>query len=597
MTVQQLPAEAGAFAQYLKGLTGLLDRESGWYGIFWQRDPDGMRACLDGVEIPPWDVVESLLQDFAVGRGALFAEPESMRARRLHTAAAAAHDRRPGGREALQERLGLMLREETYATGRSQELLRRLSGEPEGSAAAEQLAHELDWTRDDYARATARVVELTARLDALGGAPGDDWAAARRGAEASASPGAEHQREPDGASWGRPVAAVPDELDDWFRPGSGTSSGPAAAAGPRGADAGGWEYAPDAYSSSGDRYGAVPGPDVRGAYSSPGGPAPADRMPGAPRPGLSEQYREAYSSSGGPAVSGVPAAAGSERPPAGGGAVPVRDPRDLPGVPDDWFRPEPARPEAVGTEAVRGEPARTEHAPEVVRKRRRPRGARFAGVEDAGDEAVAVPVLPVGGDVPRGARFGGAAPDKPAPPPEAPAGAQRAARETVAALGRLRAEGRSGEAHVLLCEAAARPAPWLPVLAAELHRAGLDADWATLLWEVASQPALRLSAAAGALAAAGRVQDSRQLLRQGVTRPADDIAFAVLALEDEGQEPEARALLTAFIEVHSAEDTAHLADSDPRRLVPQLVVAARTISADHERDLVHALRVAGHLGA
>lgn len=96
MTVQQLPVEAVVFARYLKGLTGLLDRESGWYGIFWQRDPDGMRACLDGVEIPPWDVVESLLQDFAVGRGALFAEPEAIRARQLHAAAAAAHDRRPG---------------------------------------------------------------------------------------------------------------------------------------------------------------------------------------------------------------------------------------------------------------------------------------------------------------------------------------------------------------------------------------------------------------------------------------------------------------------------------------------------------------------
>ncbi|MFK4221803.1 hypothetical protein [Streptomyces sp. NPDC019890] len=592
MTVQQLRVEAGAFAQYLKGLTGLLDRESGWYGIFWQRDPDGMRACLDGAEIPPWDVVESLLQDFAVGRGTLFAEPESVRARQLHAAAAAAHDRRPGGREALQERLELMLREETYATGRSEELLRRLSGEPEGSAAAGQLAHELDWTRDDYARATARVAELTARLHALGGAPEGDRAAARRGPEASASAGAEHEREPDGGSWGGPVAAVPDELDDWFRPGIGTASGTAAPDSLRGADAGRWEHAPDAYSSSGGRYGAEPGRDVRGAYLTSGGSAPADPGLGALRPRLAEQFRDAYSSSGGPAVSDVPAAPGYEPHAAGGGVAAVRDPHDLPGVPDDWFRPEAAR-----TEPVRPEPVRTEAAPEVVKKKRRPRGARFAGVEDVGDEAVAVPVLPVGGDVPRGARFGGAATDQPAPPPEAPAGAQRAARETVAALGRLRTEGRSGEAHALLCEAAARPAPWLPVLAGELHRAGLDADWATLLWEVASQPALRLSAAADALAAAGRIQDSRQLLRQGVTRPADDIAAAVLALEDEGQESQARALLTAFVQVHAAEDTAHLADRDPRRLVPQLLASARTISSDHERDLVHALRVAGHLGA
>lgn len=147
----------------------------------------------------------------------------------------------------------------------------------------------------------------------------------------------------------------------------------------------------------------------------------------------------------------------------------------------------------------------------------------------------------------------------------------------------------------MICEAAVRPASWLPLLAAELHRAGLDADWATLLWEAASQPALRLASAAGALAAAGRTEDSRQLLRQGVARPADDIAAAVLALEDESRNPEARALLTAYVQVHTAEDTARIAERDPRRLVPQLLDAARAQSAAHERDLVHALRVAGHL--
>ncbi|HZX38093.1 MAG TPA: hypothetical protein VFF37_07140, partial [Streptomyces sp.] len=167
MAVHQLPAETGVFARYLKGLTALLDRSGGWYGIFWQRDPDGMRACLDGVEIPPWDVVEALLHDLAARRGAGVAEQESVRARHLHAASAAAHDRRPGGREALGERLELMLREEVYATGRAEELLHRLAGEPEGTPTAEQLAHELEWTRDDYARATSRVAELRSRLGAL----------------------------------------------------------------------------------------------------------------------------------------------------------------------------------------------------------------------------------------------------------------------------------------------------------------------------------------------------------------------------------------------------------------------------------------------
>ena len=210
-----------------------------------------------------------------------------------------------------------------------------------------------------------------------------------------------------------------------------------------------------------------------------------------------------------------------------------------------------------------------------------------------------MPVLPVAGDVPRGARYGGAAtrasrrPPRP-PPPPARAGPRG---ETVAALGRLRAEGRSGEAHALLCEAAARPAPWLPLLAAELHRAGLDADWATLLWEVASQPALRLAAAAGALAAAGRTEDSRQLLRQGVARPADDIAAAVLALEDEGRNPEAGLYWPPSYRctpprTRPASPTGIRAASCRNCSTPH----ARPMSAAHERDLVHALRVAGHLG-
>lgn len=64
--------------------------------------------------------------------------------------------------------------------------------------------------------------------------------------------------------------------------------------------------------------------------------------------------------------------------------------------------------------------------------------------------------------------------------------ARRATVETVERLVRLRREGHSGEAHALLAEAAYWPAARLPLLAAELHRAGLGADWATLLWEAVS---------------------------------------------------------------------------------------------------------------
>ncbi|MFF4230532.1 hypothetical protein [Streptomyces sp. NPDC001820] len=577
MAVHQLPVEAGVFARYLKGLTALLDRSSGWYGIFWQRDPGGMRACLDGFEIPPWDVVEALIHDLGARRGAAVAEQEYVRARHLHAASAAAHDRRPGGREALGERLELMLREEVYATGRAEELLRGLAGEPEGTPAAEQLANELQWTRDDYARATSRVAELRSRLGAL-----DASTRGRRGAPGVAEGG----HGPGPAGRGTPEGYVP------------AQAGPVD--GSYGADAG-WPAGGDVSAAPDAGYGPGPG--------SPEGYVPAQAGPVddsyEPDPGFrpAAESHEGY----------VPAQAG----PASGWYQPEAGPdvRDTPAsdrtyeayerpgepvVPDGWFRPDSEAAPGPDAPSLPAEPPPTPPAPTqspAPVKKRRPRGARFAGVEDDGEEIAAVPALPVAGDVPRGARYGGAAPEEQAPAaPAPPPGAGRAARETVAELRRLRAEGRSGEAHAVLCEAAARPAPWLPLLAAELHRVGLAADWATLLWETASQPALRLAAAAGALAAAGRTEDSRQLLRQGVTRPADDIADAVLTLEDESRAPEARALLAAFVQIHAAEDTAHIADRDPRRLVPWLLDAARAISADHERDLVHALRVAGHLG-
>ncbi|MCX4820316.1 hypothetical protein OG883_10435 [Streptomyces sp. NBC_01142] len=603
MTVHQLPVEAGVFARYLRDLVTLLDRGDGWYGIFWQRDPEGMKACLDGIEIPPWDVVEALLQDLAAGRGAEFAETESVRARPLHAAAAAVHDRQPGGREALEERLELMLREQTYATGRAEELLRRLGAEAEGTPAAEQLAHELAWTRDDYARATARVAELRARVTAvdardaaqpvphgparpLDGTPADPvyggpadpayGTPADPAHEGPADPaygpgqGSERVAAPD--DWGAAAAydGHPRPQDNDTDPARRLQAGdPAAPEGPdEAAYADAW-FRPEAAAGFPDR----PAWDT---YSRPAGSAHAGWAGGPETPAPpGDRYRPDADRDASPRSTG-----GAE---AGRGAAD----QEMPAVPEG----QPPAPAAYSP------PERGSRGG----RKRRPRGARFAGIEGSGDEIAAVPLLPVAADVPRGARYGGGAPPgqdaqaQPAAPP-ASDGARRATRETVAALGRLRAEGRSGEAHAVLCEAAVRPASWLPHLAAELHRAGLDADWATLLWEAASQPASRLAAAAGALAAAGRAEDSRQLLRQGVARPADEIAAAVIALEDEGRQSQARALLSAFVQVRTAEDAAGIADRDPHRLLPQLLGAARAVSAACERDLVHALRVAGHLG-
>ncbi|MEV4332047.1 hypothetical protein AB0K02_16195 [Streptomyces sp. NPDC049597] len=565
MAVHQLPAEVGAFARYLEELTGRLDPAGGWYAIFRQRDPDGMRACLQGVEIPPWDVVASLLHDLATPAGQAHAEREWVRARALHAAAAAAHDRLPGGREALEERRELMRGEQAYAAARAGELLRSLAGEPEGTAEAERLTHELSWMRDDHARATSRVTELTSRLESLP-RPSSWFAQVRPDA-------------PEPAALSGPAGAAEQRTDGPRPTGMPGAAGKAAAYGQTGTTRTDGPGAPGSRGRSGGPGGAEP----RG-YGDPGSEGPrSGPAAGLGAPSAADPYgtgvREA------PVATGVAAedAWAAARP---GTAAGVQE--TDPGAPNAGAAPGTA---AGGPgERVRG-------------KRKARRGARFAGVDDDGGGTVAVPVLPVTGDVPRGARYGGAAaaPEPVPSPGPAPAheseGADRAARETVAALGRLRAEGRGGEAHVVLCEAAARPPGWLPALAAELHRGGLEADWGTLLWEVASQSAAHLAAAADALTAAGRPDDGRQLLRQGVSRPAEEIADTAIALTDEGLGTRARALLAAYAQVRPAEDAARVAGRDPARLVPALLDAARDVSPDRERGLLHALRVAGYLGA
>ncbi|MFF5920725.1 UL36 very large tegument protein [Streptomyces flavochromogenes] len=475
MTVYQLVVEVATFRHWLVELTRRIPSDGGWYGVFARRDPDGLRACFDGTEILPWDIVESLLQD----AGEPFGGPFALRGATLYAAAAGAHDRRPGGAEALTERRELLERERRYAESRARELGDRLRAAPApGPDDTARLENDLAWTRDDHARATARVADLTARLARLG-----EWA------EGGAPPG------------------------------------------------------------------PPPAPVVQ---ADPPGPVP---------------------------------------PPVTTASVPTAEPP----VPTA----EPPAPTAQSPAPIAGPPARP------ARTKRRPRGARYAwldrGAEDQGPVAAPAPVLPAGGAAPRGARFGGAGqPSEAAAPGGAdpavrsdadPAEAGRAAANAVYALQRLRAQGRSGEAHALLCEALNGPAARLPALAGELHRAGLGADWSVLLWEAASLPPGRLAAVAGVLADAGRAADCDQLLRQGVARPVEELAGACAALRAEGHHREARALLTAFVRVRAPEDSARLAAEDPRGLVPQLLEAARAVSAVRESDLLHALRVAGLAGA
>lgn len=140
MTVGQLPEQVLEFARYLNGLVERLDR-SGWCGVFWQRDPDGMRACLEGQEVPPWDVVEALLQDVLAQYGERAAAQETARAHTLYAASLAAYDVRPGAREALGDRLDVMLREQRYAAERQAELGGRLP-----SAVSRERPRRSAWT-------------------------------------------------------------------------------------------------------------------------------------------------------------------------------------------------------------------------------------------------------------------------------------------------------------------------------------------------------------------------------------------------------------------------------------------------------------------
>ncbi|GAA2248731.1 hypothetical protein GCM10010368_13010 [Streptomyces roseiscleroticus] len=166
MAVDQLAVGVREFAGYLNGLVARLDPGGGWYAVFRHRDPEGMRACLDGWEVPPWDVVEALLHDLAGAYGPAAAARETERARSLHRASVAAHDLRPGARASLGGHLDAMLHEQRRAAGRTAELGRLLESAATREE-AEVLRVKLAWAQDDHARATARCAELRARLEDL----------------------------------------------------------------------------------------------------------------------------------------------------------------------------------------------------------------------------------------------------------------------------------------------------------------------------------------------------------------------------------------------------------------------------------------------
>ncbi|MFD5910508.1 hypothetical protein ACFWHL_17515 [Streptomyces massasporeus] len=702
MAADQLPAEVGEFATYLDGLLARLDPSGGWCAVFWQRDPEGMRACLDGRDMPPWDVVEALLQDLAGQYGPGGAGPETERARALHAAALAVYDTRPGGRDALGDRLDVVLREQQYAAERQAALARHLTSATTPEQ-ADALRLDLAWARDDHERAAARCAELRARMAHLdrwgrgvppvvwgdgdggglrGAGRGSPSAAPQRGTTGSASaaagrygaadpgaagvPGRQHpaargvfgqapadaapapaptrssgQAGPVGPEAGHPARQHPPSRSTLGEPAPGAR--PEGFADPAGSGAG-WQPRQRSASRPGSGDVAAGVTSESAGVGSEGFAVPAGTE--AVRPG---RQRSASRSGSGEAAAGVTsesAGVGSEGFAVPAGTEAVRPGRQRPasrsgpgegaaGVTSEGFTaPAGATPDAFTAtdEAGQHTPARpvsrsmpggvvgdgpldasSAPAPEppAPKPRKRRRGsARFAGMADEEAAPVvvppaAVPTLPAPapapvatGRSPRGARFAGVADEAVVERPAREGGVAGAADlaevgRTVDLLGRLRNEGRSGEAHALLAEVASWEPGRYPLLAERLHLAGLDADWQTLLWEAASLPAGRLVAAADALVEAGRAGDGQQMLRQGVARPPGEVGEAVLGLAAERRHREVRVLLDAYVRARTPEEAARSAEPDPRRLVPLLLEAAQGVSDERRWDLVHALRVAG----
>ncbi|QUC57578.1 hypothetical protein IOD14_12635 [Streptomyces sp. A2-16] len=629
MAVDQLPGRMREFVAYLEGLLARLDQGAGWCAVFWQRDPDGMQACLEGREVPPWDVVEALLQDLAAQYGHEVAHGEAERGRPLHSAAQAAYDARPGGRDALGDRFDVMLREQRYAAERQAELGRRLTTATTREE-ADAIRLDLAWARDDHERAVRRCAELQSRMAELDRRTMGDRADVTRGGQAGNTGMFHRGRAGDaGAFRGTYGDGGPGDHawsdDQVSRGGSGTAHG----SGGRGDDGRAGGIRAGVWQGGGGRAG-----DGQGSGTGPGG-APGTGFPDMP------QQRGTLSA----AVESARGGSASQRPAPGAaaGPGPAEGARSghgtQPTAPDDTVRPAHGTHRPIEADAFdraygpqqtptatdpAGQAPRTDTRPDPTRpappaaeppqasaskQRKRRRGsARFAGMGEAEADPVVVPPtapapeLPAApaarGRTPRGARFAGAADDvRPQAQSEPSAAdgatARRETAETVAALVRLRSEGRTGEAHALLVEAAHWPADRFPLLAAELQHAGLGADWATLLWEAASLPADRLVAAADALVAAGRSADGEQILRQGVARPAGEIGAAVLALVADGRRREVTALLDAYVRVRTPEEAARSAEPGPRTLVPLLLEAAKGVSQERHWDLVHALRVAG----
>ncbi|WP_157538102.1 hypothetical protein [Kitasatospora azatica] len=450
-------------AERLCGVAALVDWEGSWFREFWQRDTDGMRDCLEGREVPPWDVIESLLQDLATAKGVEGARYEATRLRSLYRAAVGAYDRGDGVRATLAERLRLLREEQHRSTRRLRDLHQEISACVTGMDDLRAIESDLAWARDYHARICSRIDELRSRVAAL------------------------------------EQAALEQVEAPSFLP-------------------------------------------------SPEGPRPSD-----PQPATAPAQKHRRRQRGGARFAGLD----------------IND-------------------EADSTDLAGADP--------LTQTVAAPRGARFSGAATTASVVTLAAPAPPGADgVPRGARFFAGAEDTPVVrvAPSVDDADRAAVTHTVELLRQLRAQNLGGQAHAVLAETAHQPAARFPLLAEQLERAGLAADWATLLWEVAALPLDLVFAAADALSATGRSADGDQLRRQCMNRSALDIGTAVADLIGQDRHTEARAVLDIHLRTRTTSDSAAVALADPVRLVPLLLKVALSIAPELHESLVRSLRVAG----
>ncbi len=158
------------FTYYFRTLVAALGERPGWYGVFAARERDAALAFDSGAQLPPWDVVHTVLHELAMASGRARADTaEVAHAYALHHAAVSARDAVPGAARDLRTRLDAATRTREAAADRAREAARahdRAAAGPDPAVEA-RFASILAWCRDDLTRASARCDELATRLRAV----------------------------------------------------------------------------------------------------------------------------------------------------------------------------------------------------------------------------------------------------------------------------------------------------------------------------------------------------------------------------------------------------------------------------------------------